>query len=195
MPVFLWVILGYCAGSLPFGLIFSRLLGGVDPRTAGSGNVGATNVARTSGKKVGALVLACDVLKGLLVVACAQRAGLGVLSLSLIALAVVFGHVFSIFLRFKGGKGVATAVGVLLPLAFWQTALGGIACLVIAARTGFVSLGSLSMMAVIAALLLISQKFSLLPLCLVLGALIFWTHRANINRLAKGEEQPWNRKA
>jgi glycerol-3-phosphate acyltransferase PlsY len=194
MSLFLWIFLGYLAGSLPFGLIVSRLLHGVDPRAAGSGNVGATNVARTGGKKAGVLVLACDLLKGLLIVAYAKWAGVDAFSLSLIALAVVCGHVFSIFLRFKGGKGVATTVGVLLPLAFWQTAVGGIICLAIAWRTGFVSLGSLAMMVIIAALLLISLEFFLLPLCLVLGALIFWTHRANIKRLAKGEEKPWNRK-
>ncbi len=191
MSTLLWVVIAYLAGSIPFGLALARLLAGFDPRTAGSGNLGATNVTRTCGKKAGALTLVCDLLKGLIVVALAKWSGLGAWGLSLVALAAVIGHVFSAFLRFKGGKGVATTVGVLLPLAFWQTAAAGVLCLIIAWRTGFVSLGALIMMGALVILLLVSLKFSLLPLALALSALLVWTHRANIKRLIRREEKSW----
>ena len=191
MPVLPWIIVAYLLGSVPFGLLFARLFSGSDPRTAGSGNVGATNVARTCGKGVGVLTLLCDLLKGLVVVALARWFGISVWGLSLIALAVVCGHVFSVFLRFKGGKGVAATVGVMLPLAFWQAAVAGILCLLVVWRTGFVSLGSLYMMAALAVLLFVSLNFALLPLSLILGALIFWTHRENIKRLTAGTEKHW----
>ncbi len=191
MSMPLWVVIAYLIGSIPFGLVLARLFADFDPRTAGSGNVGATNVTRTCGRKAGALTLLCDLLKGFIVVGLARWSGLDVWGLSLVALAGVCGHVFSVFLRFKGGKGVATTVGVLLPLAFWQTAAAGILCLIIAWRTGFVSLGALIMMGALVILLLISRNFSLLPIVLALGVLLVWTHRANIGRLIRHEEKSW----
>ena len=191
MPALLWIIVAYVVGSMPFGLLLARLFSGFDPRTAGSGNVGATNVARTCGKGVGVLTLLCDLCKGLIIVALARWAGLSVWVASLVALAAVCGHVFSLFLRFRGGKGVATTVGVMLALAFWQAAVAGIVCLIVAWRTGFVSFGSLCMMAVLVVLLLVSLNFSLLPLALVLAMLILWTHRENVKRLAAGTEKHW----
>ena len=190
--VLFWIVLGYIAGSIPFGLVLATLISGSDPRRAGSGNVGATNVTRTCGKKVGAATLLLDLLKGLIIVLLARFTGLDDLHASMVALAVVCGHIFSIFLRFKGGKGVATTAGVFLALALWQGAVAGILCLLIAWKTRYVSLGALVMVSLLPILLLISGRFALVPLSLVIAALLFWSHRENIKRLLQGTEKPWN---
>lgn len=194
MLTFLWVVIAYLVGSIPFGLVLSRLLHKGDPRKSGSGNVGATNIARTHGKTLGVLTLLLDLLKGFFVVFFAARCGLSLPEVSIVALAVVCGHVFSLFLRFKGGKGVATYVGAMLALAFWQAAVAGIVCLVIAFRTGFVSLGALVMVCLLPVLLLVSSYYIFIPVALALAVLIFWTHRQNIQRLRTHTEKPWNKK-
>ncbi len=139
----LWIAIAYVMGSIPFGLVFARTFCGVDPRTGGSRNVGATNVARLCGTKWGVATLVCDALKGALPVAIALSFSDSTLFHSLTALAALLGHLHSCFLSFKGGKAVATTVGVFIPLAFWQLVLAGIACLLVIWRSGFVSLGSL----------------------------------------------------
>ena len=159
----LWICLTYCIGSVPFGLVFAKTSCRIGPRTAGSGNVGATNVARLCGKAWGAATLACDLLKGTIPV-------------------------------FKGGKAVATAIGVLIPLAFWQLLIAVCICLFLIWRSGFVSLGSLALVTAMPILLALSGKFGLLPLSLIILALVFWSHRENIRRLAKGEEKTWIKK-
>lgn len=198
MLTLMWVIIAYFVGSIPFGLLLARAISGTDPRKSGSGNIGATNVARTGGKKAGVLTLLFDLLKGLVIVCLAraglfQESGLPPFELSIVALAVVCGHIFSIFLRGKGGKGIATYAGVMIGLAPWQGLCGGILCLLIAWRTGFVSLGALVMVCTVPLLFLISGRFELIPLGLVLAVLIFWTHRQNIQRLAAHTEKPWNK--
>ena len=109
------VILAYLLGSLSFGLLIGRLYGGVDPRQSGSGNIGATNVARTVGKAAGGLTLLGDCVKGVVAVGLAQWWGSTSLVSAVVALSAVLGHVFPLFYGFRGGKGVATALGVLLP--------------------------------------------------------------------------------
>ncbi len=140
----LWIAIAYVMGSIPFGLVFARTFCGVDPRTGGSRNVGATNVARLCGTKWGVATLVCDALKGALPVAIALSFSDSTLFHSLTALAALLGHLHSCFLSFKGGKAVATTVGVFIPLAFWQLVLAGIACLLVIWRSGFVSLGTAS---------------------------------------------------
>lgn len=120
MPIFLTAVLALCAayllGSVPFAVVVSRLFGLADPRSYGSGNPGATNVLRSGNKKAAALTLLGDALKGWAAVFAAQKFGLPDTVVGLTALAVFFGHLFPVFLKFKGGKGVATAAGVLLAL-------------------------------------------------------------------------------
>ena len=115
----LFALLGYLIGSIPFGVVVSRLLGGVDPRTAGSKNVGFTNVLRVSGKKAGILTLAGDIGKGWFVGWMGTLVFHEEFAMLLVALAAIVGHLHSVFLGFKGGKGVATALGAVLGLAPW----------------------------------------------------------------------------
>ncbi|MBS1191358.1 MAG: plsY [Rhodocyclaceae bacterium] len=110
------LLAAYLLGSVPFAVVVSRVFGLADPRSYGSGNPGATNVLRTGNKKAAILTLAGDALKGWVAVFAAQQMGLSALLVGLVALAVFFGHLFPVFLKFKGGKGVATAAGVLLAL-------------------------------------------------------------------------------
>ena len=138
----LWICLTYCIGSVPFGLVFAKTFCRIDPRTAGSGNVGATNVARLCGKAWGAATLACDLLKGAIPVFVAMQYSTSELVWTLTALAAILGHLYSCFLGFKGGKAVATSIGVLIPLAFWQLLIAVCICLFLIWRSGFVSLGS-----------------------------------------------------
>ena len=192
----LWIFVAYGIGSIPFGLVFAKTFCHIDPRTAGSGNVGATNVARLCGKIWGGATLLCDVLKGALPVFVAMRlaedlSSGGTLAVSLTALATIFGHRHSCFMHFKGGKAVATSVGVFLALAFWQLVIAGAICLFLIWRSGFVSLGSLALVTAMPVLLLVSGHFGLLPLAVIIMVLVFWTHRENIERLAKGEEKSW----
>ncbi len=205
MEHFLWIIAAYLLGSIPFGLLFARTFCGIDPRNAGSGNVGSTNVARLCGKKWGAATLVCDVLKGALPVSGILYTTTGTLDLalatpeqsiwiSLTALAAIMGHLFSCFLRFTGGKAVATGIGVLAPLAFWQIALSCLVAIVLIKRTGFVSLGSLTIVSLFPVLLALFGPRNLLPLALLITVFIVITHRANIRRLLKGEEQTWVKK-
>ncbi|WP_341806107.1 glycerol-3-phosphate 1-O-acyltransferase PlsY [Nitratidesulfovibrio liaohensis] len=190
----LWIAIAYVMGSIPFGLVFARTFCGVDPRTGGSRNVGATNVARLCGTKWGVATLLCDALKGALPVAIAMSFSDSAFFHSLTALAALVGHLHSCFLGFKGGKAVATTVGVFIPLAFGQLVLAGIACLLVIWRSGFVSLGSLTLVTALPVFLLVYGKWKLLPLALVVMALVYWSHRENIGRLARGEEKPWQKK-
>ena len=184
----------YVLGSVPFGLLFARVFCGIDPRTAGSGNVGATNVARLCGTPLGVLTLVCDALKGCLPVAFALHLGLSVTTASVVALAAILGHRYPVFLKFRGGKAVATTVGVFIPLAFIQLIIAGAACILIIWRTGFVSAGSLTLAALLPLLCALWGKWDVLPLALLICALIFYTHRENIARLRRGEEKSWLKK-
>lgn len=195
MMSILWIGITYVIGSVPFGLVFAKTFCGIDPRTAGSGNIGTTNVARLCGKKWGAATLAGDVLKGTLPVFVAMQLSQSDCLWTLTALAAILGHLFSCFLSFKGGKAVATSIGVFIPLAFWQLLIAGIICLLLIWRSGFVSLGSLALVTAVPLLLLLSGRWALLPLALIVLALVFWSHRENIRRLARGEEKTWIKKS
>jgi glycerol-3-phosphate acyltransferase PlsY len=188
----LWLPAAYVLGSIPFGLVIAATFCGLDPRAGGSGNTGATNVARLCGPKWGVVVLACDALKGLLAVAVAMRLAPGSAPLhSLAALAAIIGHRYSVFMGFKGGKAVATTVGVFIPLAFWQLVAAGALCILVIWRSGFVSLGSLTLVTLLPALLLVSGEWGPLPLAVLVMALVYCAHRENIRRLLRGEEKPW----
>jgi len=190
----LWILLAYLVGSAPFGLLVSRASCGQDPRTGGSGNVGATNVARLCGPGWGALTLALDILKGLAPVAVAMSFNQSATFLSLTALAAVLGHVFSPFLGFRGGKAVATTIGVFLPLAFWPLLAAVLLCVLTIAASGFVSLGSLVLVTAMPVLCILLGKAAFLPLSFGIMGLVYWRHKENILRLARGEEKPWRSK-
>lgn len=192
--ILLWMILAYLLGSVPFGLLVAKLFCGVDPREAGSGNTGATNVARLCGAKFGVLALVLDVLKGYLPATLAVAGSLGATGISLVALAAILGHVFSPFLGFKGGKAVATTIGAFLALMPLGALLSVAACVLVIALTGYVSLGSLTLALCLPVFALLTGKLAYLPLAAVVMLLLFWRHRENIRRLSRGEEMPWRRK-
>lgn len=182
----------FLLGSVPFGLIISRRFCGTDPRTAGSCNVGATNVARLCGFKWGVVTLLCDLLKGFLPVLVLAASDETLRDLAYPAgLAVILGHMYSFFLDFKGGKGVATTVGVFLALAPVQFVLAAAACLAAIWKTGYVSVGSLILVSLLPVLFLVSGRFCDMLFALVVAGFVVYAHRENIRRLLRGEEKPW----
>ena len=187
----LWIALAYVLGSVPWGLVIAKTFCHLDPRESGSRNTGATNVARLCGFGWGVATLACDVCKGAVPVWLAFRINPSPVFVSVVGLACVLGHVFSCFMKFKGGKAVATSIGVFLPLAFWQLLAASALCCLVIWRSGFVSLGSLTLTAMLPLLLLLTGAWQWLPLALLIMALVYWSHRENIVRLLRGVEKPW----
>jgi glycerol-3-phosphate acyltransferase PlsY len=190
----IWIGVAYLIGSIPFGLVLAKTFCRIDPRAEGSGNIGSTNIARLCGKGWGAATLACDIMKGTLPVLAALHLGDNSLVHSLTALAAILGHLHSCFLGFKGGKAVATSIGVLLPLAFVPLLCASLLCILVIWRSGFVSLGSLTLVSALPLLLMAALRFDLLPLALVVMIIVYWSHRENIRRLAWGEEKSWLKK-
>ena len=181
-------------GSIPFGLVIAKRFCNTDPRERGSGNVGATNVARLCGFKWGALTLVCDLLKGFLPVWLFLSSDGSLLSYAA-GLGVIVGHMFSFFLNYKGGKGVASTVGVFLALAPVQLLVSAAVCLILIWRTGFVSVGSLSLVTLLPLLLLFSNRPADAFFSAVIAVLVIYAHRENIARLRRGEEKPWRGKS
>jgi glycerol-3-phosphate acyltransferase PlsY len=178
---------GYWLGSIPFGLLLTRLAGAGDLRAIGSGNIGATNVLRTGRKGLAASTLLLDAGKGALAVLLVLQL-IGPDAALVAGAGAIFGHVFPVWLRFRGGKGVATALGVLLAAA-WP--VGVIACaiwLAVAAIVRISSAAALTALALapFAALLLATPRTAVLAA--FVAALIFWRHKANIGRLRAGTE-------
>jgi glycerol-3-phosphate acyltransferase PlsY len=181
-------LLGYLLGSIPFGLLLTKLAGLGDIRGIGSGNIGATNVLRTGRKGLAAATLVLDGLKGAAAVLIAQKLLYDQDTALFAGLAAVLGHLFPIWLRFKGGKGVATGLGVLIAAA-WP--IGLVACaiwLLIAAAARFSSLAALAAFASAPALALIVEDFSVVKLAFTIAVLVFVRHQANIRRLFAGTE-------
>lgn len=179
----------YLIGAIPFGLLFARWLTGKDPRSHGSGNIGATNAMRTGGKKVGALTLLADILKGTIPVAIAIRLGAEPLLIATVALAAFMGHIFPVYLKFRGGKGVATMFGVVIPWVPWVAVGSFLIWLVMFRITRYVSLASI--IAGIALPLLawpLGAPVEAIVLCLLLGGLMIARHSSNIRRLWTGVE-------
>lgn len=192
MLLLFFILIAYLLGSLSSAIILCKVLNLPDPRTQGSGNPGATNVLRMAGKKLGILVLLGDIIKGVIPVVLAKSLGLAPYLLGWIALAAFIGHLFPIFFKFKGGKGVATAIGGVLVLS-WPLALAVIATwLLVMIIFRYVSLAS-----IIAALSAIVYGYWLLTagnylpiiiMCLLLTA----RHHNNIQRLLTGKEDKFN---
>jgi glycerol-3-phosphate acyltransferase PlsY len=178
---------GYLLGSIPFGVLLTRTAGGPDLRTVGSGNIGATNVLRTGRKGLAAATLLCDMLKGTLAVLVATRYAGADAALSA-GLGAFLGHLFPVWLKFKGGKGVATYIGILLGL-YWPAAL--IFCaiwLAVAAATRYSSLAALIASALTPLSLWFMGRPSVAALVLLLTMLLWIMHHANIARLLNGSE-------
>ena len=194
MVTIFWLAISYLLGAMPFGLLISRTCCGIDPRQQGSGNIGATNVGRLCGTKYGAMTLTLDMLKGFVPVALAASFSDSYFFLTLVATAAVCGHMFSVFLHGKGGKGVATWVGAFVAISTSGTILCALGFLAALYFYNFVSLASLVMVALMPVVLLFQGLYGAIPLALVLMALIFWKHSENIQRLMAGEEHPWKTK-
>jgi len=178
---------GYLCGSIPFGLILTRLAGTEDLRSIGSGNIGATNVLRTGNKGLAAATLIGDMLKGTIAVIVAGYFG-GPNAAMAAGFGAFTGHLFPVWLQFKGGKGVATYIGVLLGL-FWPAALAFCAIwLAVAFITRYSSLAALIASAIIPLMLFWSQHLALTFLFALLSIMLWFMHRANIERLMNGTE-------
>lgn len=200
-PFFIGLILAYLIGSIPTALLAGYAIGGIDIRTTGSGNAGATNVYRIFGAKPYAMVLAFDIAKGYAATAWissfAGAASLDALQVSILyGLAAVFGHIFTIFAGFRGGKGVATAAGMMLALIPLPVVVAAGVYGVVVSVTHYVALGSIgaavSMPLMLLALYVaggVTYRAEIYVITLVLAALILWTHRINIQRLKRGEEK------
>ena len=180
-------LFGYLLGSIPFGLLLTRAAGGPDIRDIGSGNIGATNVLRTGRKGVAATTLICDMLKGTAAVLVATHFSGHEAALAA-GLAAFLGHLFPVWLKFKGGKGVATYIGVLIGLA-WPAALIFGAIWIVAAIAGrYSSLAALIASTLTPLVLWFLGKPSVAVLFIVLTALLWIMHRDNIRRLLLGSE-------
>ncbi len=191
---YLFIIFGYLLGSTPFGLLYGRLAG-VDVRQQGSRNIGATNVNRLLGKKLGLLTLVSDLLKGLVpMLICSrflpgQDASLWVM---LTGLAAFIGHCWPLYLKFSGGKGVATALGVFLYLAPLPTLAAILIFVCVVWLSGFVSLGSMSATASMPLIIALNGGSpELLAVSGLIAGLIVIKHHENISRLLKGTEKSW----
>lgn len=188
---FALAVIAYLLGSCPWGLIIARVFCGIDPRKDGSRNTGATNVARLCGFGWGVAVLACDIAKGALPVLLALWEGGNCASVTIVGLAAVLGHVFSVFMGFKGGKAVATSIGVFIPLAFFPTLVSSLICIAVIAVSGFVSLGSLTLLTALPIVLAFFGQYQWIPLALCLWGVVTWRHKENIARLRAGTEKSW----
>jgi glycerol-3-phosphate acyltransferase PlsY len=177
---------GYLLGSIPFGLILAKLAGLGDLRQIGSGNIGATNVLRAGSKPIAALTLLLDAAKGTAAVLIAARFGQHAAMLA--GLGAFLGHLFPVWLGFRGGKGVATYLGVMLGL-YWPAAAAFAATwLIVAYATRYSSLSALAASLVSVIVLALTSQWQLAGLALLLTALLYIRHAGNIGRLARGEE-------
>jgi glycerol-3-phosphate acyltransferase PlsY len=198
MPFDAWLpvalILGYLLGSIPFGLLLTRLAGTQDLRSIGSGNIGATNVLRTGRKGLAAATLIGDMLKGTLAVTIAAYMD-GPTAAMVAALGAFLGHLFPVWLKFRGGKGVAVYIGVLLGL-FWPAALLFCALwIVVAVISRYSSLSALIASLTTPVFLWWFEQSALAALFAVLTLLLFYMHRENIERLLAGKEGKIGQKA
>lgn len=189
MSLYLSVIGAYLLGAIPFGLLLSKLLSKRDPREHGSGNIGATNAMRTGGKLVGILTLAADIAKSLIPVSIAVALQLSEAWIAAIAAATFIGHIFPVYLKFQGGKGVATMLGAMLPWQPLATLIGALIWVLLMWLTRYVSLSSIA--GALALPLLVWMTGGSIPALIVsmlFASLVTAKHASNIRRLLDGTE-------
>ena len=186
--IFAFIFLGYLIGSFPSGLVYTRLSGMEDIRTIGSGNIGATNVLRTGNKKIALATLFTDILKGIATILIAKHF-LSNNEAAFIGMAAFLGHIYPIWLKFKGGKGVATYIGVLAGLSIWAVTSFAIIWLAMAWLFRYSSLAALTAsLAVPMIFYLQPESQNIAVISLVMTFIVFFKHLENIQRLWKGEE-------
>ncbi len=194
----LFLVLSYFLGAIPFGLLIGKIVG-ADVRTQGSKNIGATNVSRVLGKKLGKMTLVCDLLKGFLPLLLASyflpESDQKMIWVAFCGVAAVLGHMYPVYLGFKGGKGVATGLGVFLFLSPLAIGIALVIFIGSVALSGFVSVGSLAASAIIPVLLLLFGESWEVVLASAIIAMFIWVkHHENIGRLIRGEEKSWKKK-
>ena len=191
----LWIVAAYLLGSISFGIIISKLYQLPDPRTVGSGNPGATNVLRSGKKSAAILTLLGDGFKGWFIVWLALQAGMLMWVVACVGLAVFFGHLYPVYHKFKGGKGVATALGVMLAVSIWLGLAALITWALVFAITRYSSLAAIvaAMMAPVYAWFLLPYKNYVLMM-LAISAMLIWRHKTNIEKLLNGSESGFKKK-
>lgn len=201
LQVTVLTIIAYLIGSIPTGIVVAKILNAPDPRAVGSGNIGATNVGRAAGKAAGIITLIGDVLKGFLITLLAlyilgsSSEANSPLAISIVAFSVFLGHLFPVFLKFKGGKGVATTLGVFLAIGPLQAILALIIFIILVAIFKYVSVASMIASVSIPLLLNLSPATSpYIPLAVIISVLIILKHSDNIKRLIQGTENKIGRK-
>ncbi len=194
IPV-VWIVAAYLLGSIAFGILVSKLFGLPDPRTVGSGNIGATNVARSGKKSAALLTLLGDVFKGWFPVWLALQSGMLMWVVSAVGLAVFFGHLYPIYYRFKGGKGVATALGVMLAISPLLALAALVTWLLVFAVSRYSSLAAIAAAALapVFAWFLLPYKDYVITV-LVMSIFLIWRHRSNIQKLLAGTESGFGKK-
>jgi len=199
MPTGIFITLfGYLLGSVPTGIVLTRLFSRVDPRKMGSKNIGATNIYRTAGKTLGVLTLVGDVLKGAIPIWMATMWsqhdlwGIPDLWIAIVGLSPIVGHIFPIFLGFKGGKGVATALGTYLVISPSSVLIEALLFVLIVWKWRIIALGSITCAITIPILFAIfrGERIHIL-LSIIIAALILYRHQSNIARLLQGTENKW----
>lgn len=184
------IVVSYLLGSVSFSVLLAKLLKGIDIRQYGSGNAGATNTLRVLGKGPAILVLLLDVMKGIAAVWLgAWVGGWGTWAPALCGIAAIIGHNWPLYFRFRGGKGIATTIGVMATLCFWPALIAGIIAILSIFITRYVSLGSLIFVALTPVFLLITG-FTPPELwtSLIIAVFAFWRHRTNIVKIVEGRE-------
>ncbi|MCF8185578.1 MAG: glycerol-3-phosphate 1-O-acyltransferase PlsY [Sulfuritalea sp.] len=195
IPV-VWIVAAYLLGSIAFGIVVSKLFGLPDPRTVGSGNPGATNVLRSGKKLAAALTLLGDVVKGWLPVWLALQSDMLMWVVAYVSLAVFIGHLYPIFYKFKGGKGVATALGVMLAISPLLGLAAMLTWIVVFAISRYSSLAAIvaAVLAPVYAWVLLSAYKDYVIAIIVMSLLLIWRHRTNIQKLLAGTEAGFGKK-
>jgi glycerol-3-phosphate acyltransferase PlsY len=194
MPIGIFIALfGYLLGSVPTGLVLTKLFSKVDPRKLGSKNIGATNIFRTAGKGLGILTLVGDVLKGMIPMGIAIQWNLTAPWIAIAGVSAFLGHIFPIFLGFKGGKGVATALGVYLMISPIAVLIEFLLFAGLVWKWRYISLGSIFCATTIPVLIAFfrSDSQAYFMMSVIIAALILYRHQANISRLLQGTENKW----
>ena len=196
---YLLVALSYLAGSIPSSFIVGKVFHGIDLRAHGSGNLGATNAFRVLGAKSAVPVLLADIAKGMLPILLFPRLAPAAFGWTLAyGAAAILGHMFSVWVGFRGGKGIATSAGVLVGLAPWAVLGGLLLWLAVTLPSGYVSAGSIAAAAALPLLVALTPHeggAALVWFSLGLGAVVIWAHRRNVRRLVRGEEHSFRRKS